>query len=402
MMVISHPYYTPRLPVLRNYFSHERLWGPLAARIVAIVRTLGDARETVIHAQHVRTIPAAVLAGKLLDIPVIATVRDHWPWDYFATGLHGNRFPYPGQLRRKAAWAALLTDLPARMGPLRGILASVAIPYMVAHLRRRTSLLAQSDTIVAVSHYIAQKLHSIIHHTPIQVIPNMVDVELIEDTIHRRNETSFACAWLRDLPARYLLYVGKLEPNKGALLLGDLAHHLRALATEPIPELVIVGDGSCRDHIAQALASFPVRFLSWVPHDDVLLLMQRCTLLLFPSNWGEPLSRVLLEACAVGAPILAMPTGGTEDIIVDGQHGALERTLEGMARRLLWLLHHPEVCTQMGRAARHLARQRFSTASLIPRYEQLYTQLLGSRHEWAWRRRDVSTNDLPPVDEVEE
>ena len=44
--------------------------------------------------------------------PAVVTVRDHWPWDYFATGLHGDRLPYP-----RNTVASLLTDLPVRAGP---------------------------------------------------------------------------------------------------------------------------------------------------------------------------------------------------------------------------------------------------------------------------------------------
>ncbi|HEX9374602.1 MAG TPA: glycosyltransferase, partial [Roseiflexaceae bacterium] len=142
-------YRAPRIPFVQNYFRHERLWPRLADVLVEIAtnderRTTNDERRTtndiravhepplhssvVIHAQHIQTAPPAVLAGERLGAPVVVTVRDHWPWDYFATGLHGGYLPYGRQ-----TWASLATDLPARLGPARGAAALLAIPYMLAH-----------------------------------------------------------------------------------------------------------------------------------------------------------------------------------------------------------------------------------------------------------------------------
>ncbi len=141
--------------------------------------------------------------------------------------------------------------------------------------------------------------------------------------------------------------------------------------------LVICGTGPLRPFLEQELTALGVhvRFLDWVAHDDVLRLMARCEVLLFPSAWGEPLSRVLLEAAACGAPILAMPTGGTHDIITDDVNGALEPTPERFARRLKALLASPEQRRAIGMAARQAAVERFSAARVLPQVEALYRSL---------------------------
>jgi glycosyltransferase involved in cell wall biosynthesis len=130
--------------------------------------------------------------------------------------------------------------------------------------------------------------------------------------------------------------------------------------------LVIAGSGPLQEELARELGALgvPVRFLDWVDHDEVLRLMAHCTLLLFPSAWGDPLSRVLLEAAACGAPILAMPTGGTGNIIIDGVSGALEPTPHQFARRLATLLADPAQRQSLADGARRLARERFSTSLL--------------------------------------
>jgi glycosyltransferase involved in cell wall biosynthesis len=114
-----------------------------------------------------------------------------------------------------------------------------------------------------------------------------------------------------------------------------------------------------------------------VDHDDVLRLMHRCSLLLFPSVWGEPLSRVLLEAGAVGAPMLAMPTGGTSDIITNGEHGMLEGTVESFALRMLDMMQDYPLRQTLSKQARQHIAQRFGVEHVVKHVETVYEQLLG-------------------------
>ncbi|NTU86043.1 MAG: glycosyltransferase family 4 protein, partial [Chloroflexales bacterium] len=340
----------------------------LARAIVAEARR--GPPPDIIHAQHVQAAPAAVMAGRELGVPVVVTVRDHWPWDYFATGLHADRLPYcrPG-------WPGLATDLVARLGPLRGATALPAIPYMLAHLRRRAAFLAQADAVIACSGYIAGRLRGIVPAGRVHVLAHMVDIAA-NDAIAA---TPPATGWEGAL----LLFAGKLEPNKGAGLLSAIFEALREAAPTGLPPftLVIAGDGALRGSLAPALAALGVRarFLDWAGHDETLRLMARCDLLLFPSAWGEPLSRVLLEASSLGAPILAVPTGGTPDIIADGATGALAATARAFAIRLAALLADPAERERLGACARANAVANFDTSALAHRYEALYASLASTR-----------------------
>ncbi len=358
-------YQAPRLPIIQNYFRHERLWQPLAMAIVTAARKRPAAE--LIHAQHVQTAPAAVLAGRQLGLPVLVTVRDHWPWDYFATGLHGDRVPYA-----RSGWSALATDLPARLGPLRGAVAMLAIPYMLAHLRRRAAYLAAADAVIACSHYIARRLASLVPANRLHVLYHLVD--------QQANAVLAAELPCTSWTGRLLLFVGKLEPNKGAALLPVIFRALSAEQRAALPPftLLIAGDGALRTSLQDELVALgvPTCMLAWADHNEVLRLMARCDLLLFPSAWGEPLSRVLLEAAALGAPILAMPTGGTPEIISDGQTGALATTPHAFAMRLVALLTDDQTRLRLGAAALESARTRFDLAVGLPHYEALYRSLI--------------------------
>ncbi|NJP06267.1 MAG: glycosyltransferase family 4 protein [Chloroflexaceae bacterium] len=380
---LRYGYRAPSWPIIQNYYRHERLWQPLAAVLLEQGRQAqAQGHRLLIHAQHVQTAPAAVMAGQRLGVPVVVTVRDHWPWDYFATGLHGNQLPYEQRAGRR--WAALCTDLPGRLGPLQGSLACLAVPWMLAHLQRRQLWLAQATMVLAVSQYIATRLVSVLPQTPITVLPNMVDRALVQQ---------IAVTPPTHLPeGPFLLYVGKLEKNKGAdLLVPTLAaladRHQQEIAAGRTPELpvrnlVIIGNGSLQLWLRAELErlvgkglDLRLAFLNWVDHDDVLRFLARCAVLLFPSGWGEPLSRVLLEASSLGVPIVAMPTGGTPEVVIDGETGRLGHTPAQLAQHLWCLLQNPEERKRLGQNAQLMARQRFAADVVGKQIEDLYYSL---------------------------
>jgi len=376
--VTYHRYTAPPIPFVQNWLRHERLWQPLAATLVQVARQIcaetgTNLAELVIHAQHVQVTPAAVQAGQQLGVPVVVTVRDHWATDYFATGLHANRLPYAPRARGAQQAAALLTDLVGREGAVRGMLAVGAIPYMLAHVRRRQAYLARADAVIAVSAYIARQLRPYVAPERLHIIPNIADPQ--------HTAVVAAPAPTMPVPDQFLLFIGKLEANKGAGLLPQImrelvARHaaLPAAARPPLPPLLIAGTGALQPMLARELAAsgVAVQFLQWVAHDDILRLLARCTVLLFPSVWGEPLSRVLLEAMSIGTPIVAMPTGGTPEIIHDGYTGRLAASEAGMAQATLALLQQPAARTRLGDAARAYAQAHFSVAAVLPQVLRVY------------------------------
>ena len=104
--------------------------------------------------------------------------------------------------------------------------------------------------------------------------------------------------------------------------------------------------------------------------------MRHATLLAFPSYGPESLSRVLIEGAALGAPIAAMDTGGTRDIITDRVTGLLSTDVDGFARSLGELAADERLRAALGHAARADVHIRFSATSVVERVEQVYRQLL--------------------------
>jgi len=142
--------------------------------------------------------------------------------------------------------------------------------------------------------------------------------------------------------------------------------------------LVVVGDGPLRGRFeADARArGIEVRSLGWLDRHDVWAWMRHATMLAFPSYGPESLSRVLLEGAALGAPIAAMNTGGTRDIIDPGVTGLLSDDVAGFTSDLERLAGDERLRGALGTAARADVHQRFSSVSVVERVEQVYRSLL--------------------------
>jgi glycosyltransferase involved in cell wall biosynthesis len=102
--------------------------------------------------------------------------------------------------------------------------------------------------------------------------------------------------------------------------------------------------------------------------------MARATAIVFPSLWPEPLSRVLLEALALGTPVAAMDTGGTREILEGGESGLLVPDAAALPDAVARVVGDEGLRRRLAEGARHRA-EAFSPSALIPRYEAVYRRL---------------------------
>jgi len=123
---------------------------------------------------------------------------------------------------------------------------------------------------------------------------------------------------LADRPA--LVFAGRLTPAK------DLGVAVRALALVPEATLTIAGDGAERAPLEALAAELGVaervRFAGALPRADVLGLMAAADLVVLSSAW-ENFPHGLVEALAMGTPVVATRTGGVPEIVEDGRNGLL-------------------------------------------------------------------------------
>jgi glycosyltransferase involved in cell wall biosynthesis len=130
------------------------------------------------------------------------------------------------------------------------------------------------------------------------------------------------------------------------------------------------------DEIRGLVARDPrIRYLGY--RTDVENLYATSDLIVMPSQWEEPCAMVLFEAAAAGKPVVATVTGGTAEILRDGETGYLveRHDLEGMTARVARLIQDDALRNRLGQAASQLARRSLAVEP-VRQLEGLYASLI--------------------------
>ena len=352
----------PNVPYVRNYFKSERLTRSLTGYLVDVLRS---EPHDVVHGQHVLTTMAAIAAAEAMRIPSVATVRDYWPVCYWSDLLHTREGL---ELCPECTAGNMVRCLAPRAG-LLWPMALPMIPYMRGNLVSKQEGLARADAVIAVSRRIAEDLKARaagLDPGRVDVIPNPVNVAALRADAGGRPTVP------RIPKGPYALYLGKLAPNKGSSVLVEVI--ARADLDWP---LVVAGDGPGRDALEREAAASgrDVRFTGWVDRPEAARLLAAASMLIFPSRGPESLSRVLIEASAIGVPIAAMDTGGTRDIIDAGVTGLLSSSAVGLADDVRRLRGDEPLRARLGAAARRKVETEFDAMAVVRRVAAVYERL---------------------------
>ena len=179
--------------------------------------------------------------------------------------------------------------------------------------------------------------------------------------------------------AHLVLYVGRLDPQKGLSHLLDAAGQM--ILQSPTWHLALVGDGPCRTWLTQRIGGDArlTERIHWLgPRDDVPRLLKSSDVLVLPSLW-EGMPNVILEAMAASKPVVATSVEGTRELVIPGETGWLvpPGSTPGLTAALLSAALNPEQCKAYGLKGRERVVSRFSLDETVAAYDRLWTRLLG-------------------------
>jgi glycosyltransferase involved in cell wall biosynthesis len=174
-----------------------------------------------------------------------------------------------------------------------------------------------------------------------------------------------------------LIYAGRIYPEKGIDTVIEAIIKLVNGQGKGDIKLSLAGSGSAEyeNHlhqlINQAGLTDNVVFLGWVPPTEMPGLLRKFDVLLLPSIWPEPFSRAILEGMISGLAVVAARTGGSPEIIVDGENGMLfmPNDPEDLARKIAHLVKDPELRNKIGHAARQTILERFTMTTMMDEIE---------------------------------
>ncbi|MBI4011567.1 MAG: glycosyltransferase [Candidatus Rokubacteria bacterium] len=302
----------------------------------AWTRRLAALDLDVVHAQHPFLLGAtARRLARRLGRPLVFTY--HTLYDKYA---HYVPLPRPAVARRAIAWSTRFAN--------------------------------EADVVIAPSAWLAARLKSQGVRRPVVVLPTGVDLERFQP-----GDRAAARAALRLPPTPLCLYVGRLDREKNLPFLLDAFE--RVAARQPGAELVLVGRGTqeaaLRRRAARLRAAGRVRFVGGVPLDAVVRYYQAADLFLFAST-TETQGLAVLEAMAVGLPVVAVRAAGVEEAVLDGVSGLLvPEEGEAFAAAALEVLGDPGLADKLSSGAREAALP-VAARALGQRLVRLYRGLL--------------------------
>jgi colanic acid/amylovoran biosynthesis glycosyltransferase len=174
-----------------------------------------------------------------------------------------------------------------------------------------------------------------------------------------------------------LVCVGRLCEQKGQLLLIEAARSLSSDGTEF--EIVLVGDGEMRPEIEAIISRFGlqdrVRITGWLGNDNVREQIAAARALVLPS-FAEGLPVVLMEAMALGRPVISTFVAGIPELVQPGVNGWLVPAgdIDALARAMKTCLQTSVAeLASMGAAARERVRARHDADAEAAKLARLFT-----------------------------
>jgi glycosyltransferase involved in cell wall biosynthesis len=173
--------------------------------------------------------------------------------------------------------------------------------------------------------------------------------------------------------------VGRLIPLK------QVDRLIEALREIPELGLVVVGDGPERprlERIAQELGvSGRVYFAGQRSKKETLSLMAACDFFVLNST-HEGLPHAVLEAMALGLPVIATAVGGTPEVVQDGETGVLFQKEEpSLIKTLKLLVNDRELRKRIGQAGYLLVSRHFRIEQMLRQTEILLLNLMERKNE---------------------
>lgn len=178
-----------------------------------------------------------------------------------------------------------------------------------------------------------------------------------------------------------VMLTSRMIVEKGVFLLTEAAERLRSKYEGKVQFLLV---GGLDDHPGaitkkQLEEVCDGEYIQWLGYrTDVRDLLKQCHIMAFPSYYMEGLPKSLIEADAIGRPIITSNSVGCKESLVDGYNGFLinPKNVDALTEKLDLLLSDRELRIKMGKNARKYAEEHFSIEIVKDRHLEIYNELV--------------------------
>jgi len=178
-----------------------------------------------------------------------------------------------------------------------------------------------------------------------------------------------------------VILTARMIVEKGIFVLTEAAEKLRSKYEDKVEFLLV---GGLDDHPGaitkeQLDAVCDGKYIQWLGYrTDVKELLQSSHIVAFPSYYMEGLPKSLIEADAIGRPVITCNSVGCKETVIDGYNGYLIPTkdMDALVEKLDILLGDAKLRQEMGKNSRKYAEENFSIDVVIERHLNIYNELI--------------------------
>jgi glycosyltransferase involved in cell wall biosynthesis len=177
-----------------------------------------------------------------------------------------------------------------------------------------------------------------------------------------------------------VMFAARMIEEKGVFVLVDAAKKLREKYYDRV-QFILCGmiDNNPKSISKETLkAMCDGEYIQWLGHrTDILNILQGSHIVALPSYYREGLPKSLIEAAAVGRPIITTDAVGCRDTVEDGYNGFIVpvKDSDALAEKLSILIENKDLRVEMGRNSRKLAERDFSIDNVVAQHLEIYRTL---------------------------
>ena len=173
--------------------------------------------------------------------------------------------------------------------------------------------------------------------------------------------------------------VANARPSKGVAVLLEAVNQLDMY---PNFHLLVVGRDLDKSPYTELIANNAMKDRIHVAgyRNDVPGLMAAANLQIQPSISGEGLPKTVIEGMAYALPSIVTTTGGSPELVKDGESGFIIETHDAnaLADKIKFFIENPNLAKEMGIKAQQFMHQEFSLAQTVEKHLQFFTTVINN------------------------
>jgi glycosyltransferase involved in cell wall biosynthesis len=250
----------------------------------------------------------------------------------------------------------------------KGSLPNSIVLAIEAYLHRLAGTYSHVDAYICPSRFYMKMLEKGgVDREKLFHIPNFIDPRDFEPK-YRSDED-------------YMVYFGRLSAEKGILTLIDAVSYTKSM------KLLIVGCGPIEDTIKEKIRALGLEnlvfMLGYKSGSELHEIIRKSRFVVLPSEWYENAPYSVLEAMALGKPVIGSDIGGIPELVLNGKNGYLFKRGDALslAIQIERLSVDERKIEDMGRESRKLIEEKYTGEFYYEKVLKIYNRIMKTHNE---------------------